>query len=392
MIRRCFRPLMIVMPAAWAIGLYIVWYIVVLLLREFVFRVTQGFDAASIASTIEPFAKMQVATAATGAVLFAFWRVFAFHPITRWEYRQWLQQTPWTPDKPLPMSPIRPGYIDVLLVAVLCMMAGDELPLSRFAPIFAYLVALIVATCVVSGFTRQRVTVYLLLFGLGLAVRLAPGPIGPLLVLVALFPLVLLGLRRSLMPGHWPNYSLSLQRILESKNRAANELGWPFAFLGPRASQCYLQRTDFLAIAFLVGWFLQAGLSHTVLLPSDERSMIGLFTAAICLFALIRAVGYVFMFWSPISLLGRFLTGRWIIPEYDRVFAAPLAVAVTAILGEAFLYLMQVPAATGQPPVVALCVFLLLAIGPSMRNWELTGGHRITSFAVCNKSNQYVKV
>jgi hypothetical protein len=79
----------------------------------------------------------------------------------------------------------------------------------------------------------------------------------------------------------------------------------------------------------------------------------------------------------PISFLGRLATGRWIIPCYDQVFAAPLLAAATGYaLGTLSAYLGLDPLFS-HPVVVAVVLFICLGLGPSLTDWRLTGEHRL---------------
>lgn len=392
MIRRLLRPVLRLLPPLWTIATFLFCYGVIRAVEVFCCEMIRGLDPATVSEILRPLAIMESGAATFGAVLFALWRVCALHPIANWEYRQWLERTPWTPDRPLPMGSVFPGVVDVVVVALLCWLAGNVWPFSPMAPILGYLAAMTIAVCVIVGFTRQRIVLYSVLFGLGLALRLAASPLALLLVLAATFPLVLVGLRRSLEPECWPDFALSLSRLTDDKNRASKELGWPFGFLGPKAVPRLVRWPDTLAIALLSGWFLHAMLSHLVFCKAEDLGMCGIFLFGLAMLALARAFGYVLMYAAPISPLGRLLTGRWIIPRYDRVFVASLWAAMAAALGELIIALFAVPVAMGQPVVVALCAFLLLAVGPSFRNWQLTGGHRIHSSTVCNKASQYLQV
>ncbi len=392
MIRRMLRPILRSLPPLSTIVLFLFCYGFVQGTAVFC-RVAYGkIDPAIAANVLKPFAIFDTLTATVGAVLFALWRVYGLHPLANSEYRQWLEQMPWTPDKPLPMGSVIPGLIDVVVLALLCWMAGRARPFSPLAPILGYLVASTIAGCVIVGFTRQRVVHYSLLFGMGLAVRLAMNPLWPLIVLAITFPLVLVGLRRSLEPSCWPSFALSTRSLSENKKRASKELGWPFGLLGPKAAPRLVRWPDTLAIALLSGWFLHAFLSHIPLSPAQDRGITPIVSFGLALLAIGRAFGYVLMYAAPISPLGRLLTGRWIIPGYDRVFLASLYAGLAIAVGESLIFRFAVPSALGQPVVVALCGFLLLAVGPTYRNWQLTGEHRINSSSVCTKAGPYVEV
>lgn len=392
-VRRLVRPLAIVLPPAWVVIMFFLCYLVAQGLVWFFGGMSLKFTGAIDLEAVEPMLRFRTGIATAGAVAFAFWRVLAFHPIARWDYRQWLMQTPWTPGKPLAMGNVWPGGVDVLLVAIFCWLSGNDLKGALIAPVFGYSVAIVAATCLMAGFSRQRGVVYLLVFGLGLAVRVAYNCVWPLIVLAALLPIVYFALRRSLQPARWPDFPLSLQKYQERQRQQSwMLLGWPFGFVGPRASPRYLGGADALVIALLLGWFVHSGLAMANLTRQDESGLVAMGSALIGLAAVIRAIGFCITYWSPISIAGRLLTLRWIIPKYDRALVAPLAAIVVLFLGQLAILKFDVPAPIGQPVVAALCALVLLGVGPSVRNWELTGGHRITPLPYCNRGSQFVRV
>lgn len=392
MIRRLIRPLQIILPPTWTVVVFLLCYLVPQGLIWFFQSTFPDSGDPSDRAIVEPLWRMRTAIATAGAVAFALWRVLGRHPIVRWDYRQWLAQTPWTPDQPLPMGKVSPGAVDVPVVALTCWLAGSDIPEGPISPVFGYLIAVNVATCLLAGLTGQRAVLYTLLFGLGLALRVGYDVLCPLVVLAAMLPLVYAGLRRSLEPARWPGFSLSLEKYKEMQQRSWVQLGWPFGFVGPRASPRYLRRIDALAIALLLGWFAHSGFSVAGMNRNDEQALVAGGSMLIATASVLRAIGFCVRFWSPISLLGRILTFRWIIPPYDRVFIAPLTAILALVLGQFTISAFKIPAPLGQPAVVSVCALILLAVGPSVRNWELTGGHRITSLFYCNKGSQFIRV
>lgn len=392
MIRKALRTVLRHLPPLWLIVTFLTCYGAVWGLEVLFRGILDALDPASKATLLQPFLVLEMGGAVFGAVAFAFWRVYALHPLANQEYRQWLERVPWTPDRPLPMGSVLPGLVDVVVLAVLCWMAGRAWPFSPLAPILGYLVMSTITACVISGVTRQRAILYALLFAIGLSIRLAGNPFLSLAVFASAFPIVLVGLRRSIELDRWPDYALSLRVLSEKEKPASKELGWPFAFLGPKAAPRLVRWPDTLAIALLAGWFFHAILGHFTFDATESLAISEIITAGFVILALARIVGYILKYAAPISIFGRLLTGRWIIPGYDRVFLATIYTCVAVVLGEGVVYQLNIPAAIGQPLVVALGIFLLISVGPSYRDWQLTGSHRINPSSVCNKANRYVEV
>jgi hypothetical protein len=126
----------------------------------------------------------------------------------------------------------------------------------------------------------------------------------------------------------------------------------------------------------LVGWWAFAG---TSLVDPDLVHRHALTIFYLLLFAppLLRSMIYCSGNRPPISLAGRMATMRWIIPTYDRVLAAPLlgAGVTLALFG---CSLVDSRHDRWLLPLGAAAVLLIsLGLGPSLRSWRLTGGHRI---------------
>lgn len=81
---------------------------------------------------------------------------------------------------------------------------------------------------------------------------------------------------------------------------------------------------------------------------------------------------------APINPLGRLLTGRWVIPGYDRVFLAPLAATIVAVLLPPLLGWYGMPLLWRYPLALTVVVLALRNVGPELSDWHLTGEHRLT--------------
>ena len=90
-----------------------------------------------------------------------------------------------------------------------------------------------------------------------------------------------------------------------------------------------------------------------------------------------RALAYLTGTWPPISLAGRLATGRLIIPGYDRIFVAPLAMLIFGFAGPITLYMIHAPEVLIPAVSVWGVVMLGMSIGPSLETWRLTGCYRI---------------
>src|SRR5262245_11459421 len=68
-------------------------------------------------------------------ILYAIWRVHGFHPQCRADYQKWLESTPWSSRKSLPLGPIHLVLQDVVIIGLVVLVTwliGDEW--AQFVP------------------------------------------------------------------------------------------------------------------------------------------------------------------------------------------------------------------------------------------------------------------
>jgi hypothetical protein len=222
-------------------------------------------------------------------------------------------------------------------------------------------------------------------FGLGLAVRLWHQPSAALAAAVLLYPLAFIGLRRSLVKFPWDlSWQEEIHRGLSVQTKGyrsgeGDELGWPFERLRPKApvGTRGISTRDAILISLLAGWWLYAVAS----LPSDPAVRLGIVyivhLGAVGLLAVGRLSMYCAGHKAPISLWGRLWKFRLIIPGYDEVFLAPVAVGLIGVLLPAVCAVHGLEPEMGVPLSLSVAMLAGFCIGPSLLNWHLTGLHRL---------------
>jgi hypothetical protein len=316
-------------------------------------------------------------------VLYATWRVLAYHPLSLPEYQTWLAATPWTSRQPLPLGPVHLVLQDVVLLGsgVLCAWLNGD-PWALYVPQL-FLVVYLWFLGSSLFWTGVWPCGYAVAFGVGLVVWLWRDLPAGLLVALLTYGVAYLGLRRSLAhfpwPIRWPRLAGTLGATPQTQSVAAVLLGWPFGRLSPRNAEppILVPLHHAVLISALVGWWTFAVVS---LVPkAEDQQLVLLFVLSLVALAVpgIRLGIYCDGYAAPISLLGRLATGRWLIPGYDQVFVAPLlAVAAGSTLGGAAI-LLGLDLLVALPVVIAVVLFLSLGLGPSLQVWRLTGNHRI---------------
>jgi hypothetical protein len=351
------------------------------------------------------------------------YRVWAFHPAIRGDYREWLARTPWTAELPMPLGPLHLVWQDLVYLALPTSLAAvhasalvrlrpaqdQSLAFAVFAllPVASFSLAhwiMVLQGCWSSGVLSLA---YLLAVGLGGLVYGLGNPWMTIACGVALYAIEWMGIRRSLA-------ALTADILNGDVNAVAtgvdlnSTLGWPFRAVGPRehaetpaalgglllavpaahASDPWSRWPRFVRCALLSGlvaWWLYVLASWceraAAAAPSENRQLRGFVPLAFALTVLVAPIFrygiYCTGYRSPISIWGRLASGRWIQRGYDHVFLAPLAMV---LLGPASIWLQSrlgLPRTVAFPVGTALVIWLGLVLPPSLFEWQLTGSHRL---------------
>jgi hypothetical protein len=320
-----------------------------------------------------------------GAVGYAIWRVMAFHPLYRSEYRKWLATTPWTSRQPLPLGPVHLVPQDVVLVGTVVLLAfwlsGD-----RWV-VHVPLLFLTVYLLFLGGtmfFTGAWPWGYTVAFGLGLIVWLWNRPLACASAALVTYAAAYAGLRWSLAHFPWePRWVRELSDLMGAnvhpERGLGNALGWPFGRLAPKLPglEFHIPVHHALLISLLIGWWVFAATS--ALNDSEDRQnvILSMPLSAVFFVPVVRLSVYCTSYRSPISFLGRLATGRWFIPGYDQVFVPSLLAIWIGCSLEIISVLIGLRHLYSQPIIIALVLFITLGMGPSLKVWRLTGQHRI---------------
>jgi hypothetical protein len=347
------------------------------------------------------------------------YRVFAFHPLLRVDYRKWLESTPWTSSKQLPLGPVHLVWQDAVVVVALSLLGICALKLPCFAALLMVLLPYLLSMTLALRRTGEHGITYAMAFGFGLLILLSGHLTWVTAVTVALYALALVGLRRSLRRFPWDlqadsaeadvrgasaraayagtlpsmlTFSLGLNELFSdppTRPVITRWLGWPFDKLNPGAPLCSLTRANGLILSLLAGWYLYS-LNGLPDLNAWDTVTLGTFRLVVVLAALARVLMYCSGYSPPISLLGRIFTGRWIIPGYDRVFVAPLCAIVAGIIAPMLLTRWGLPLGAAIPISASFVLMILLTAGPRLPHWRLTGSHRLVPSSL-NRA-EFVKI
>ena len=79
------------------------------------------------------------------------WRIFAFHPVWSKGYATWLQSTPWTKRKALPLGPVKLIWEDGLTVGALLLLSATVPQPQPMRLLCAFLLSYLSALTSLSG-------------------------------------------------------------------------------------------------------------------------------------------------------------------------------------------------------------------------------------------------
>lgn len=384
MIRSFVRWMHRVLPPRWLVVTVVGSLIAVNVCQWCIVGFVGGWDALQLGLD-DDLLRARMAVACLAAIGYGASRIGFFHPAFSLAYYQWLRRTPWNARKPLPVGPVHLVPQDlIVLIGIYAFTYG--LPGLWLIVPAAFLVAYLGGLAYSFRLTGLWGTAYVVLFGFVLALWLSVWPAVALGVLCALYGVARIGIRRSLerFPwdvSAWHHFQVdSREGGLHVDGRTEPKLGWPYDLLRARPVGRAIARHDGLFAPLFAAscvWVVIATLGRQGAGSDTERFGAMMFTVIAFACILARLFAYLGNFWSPIGLWGRFATGRWIIPGYDRVFVAP---GLSLIAMVAVLTLAELTAGSAAfffPLGTALVMFITLNMGPSSRQWQLTGNHRI---------------
>ncbi len=325
---------------------------------------------------------------------YGFYRVVTKHPLFRQEYAQWLSQTPWSERLPLPLGPVSLIPQDGVVFLFCCLWTWHASILSVHALLAALFIPYLLALAIAMRVMGATVHAYLILFGMGMAIWLRIPSAEASLTLAATYVVGMHGLLQSLRGFAW-NVSPRLWRVarplLTFKKippDPSRMIDFPIAQLSPGPEFESISTIESLAVSVLCAWWLYvvAGYSYR----EQTEIEFGYVAAGVIVAgtAIVRCVIYFREYRAPISLLGRLATRQWIFPAYDRAW---LPMVLAALLAYATFSLAALaPLTVGGPICLGIGMAILLGMPPSMRDWALTGNHRIVANAT--RRNEFIEL
>jgi hypothetical protein len=317
--------------------------------------------------------KIRIPFIVLASALYGYYRVRAFHPFYSRKYREWLCLTPWSIEKPLPGGPVHLIWADLITLIPLTILAYSNFSTYAPVPIIVFLSVYLILTCITFE-AEQGYFAVLCLFLAPFAIYPFANQYFAVLVLLLLYIICWVGLRRLLRGFPWNTKYWKVDIVKDLREQAIRQrlVGWPFKYLN-------IYGTYEISIlgAFILSLLLTWWLHVTQLFFGDPHFFAGLIMLPISV-ALFRAIIYAGIYRPPISLLGRIFTGRLIIPGYDMIFIAPIYILLAGTLLPFALSLLGVNFTLTVEISFFMIFFLALSLPPNLREWRLTGAHRIS--------------
>ena len=171
--------------------------------------------------------------------------------------------------------------------------------------------------------------------------------------------------------------------------------GWPFDRMIRDVLGQGISRIDAVICCALGSWWLFVLSSFFRGAETRMKLVVVPFSILLVVLPILRLAIYVDGHRSPISLWGRIMTGRWIIPGYDQVFVAPLLIVVSGPLSVYCLHAARLPLDVAAAMGAGIMTAVALVSPPRLRRWRLTGQHRIVATIPTNQPKakaQFVQV
>ncbi|MBL7214776.1 MAG: hypothetical protein ISS71_03750 [Phycisphaerae bacterium] len=309
--------------------------------------------------------------------IYSMTRIFRFHPAFNKKYLIQLTLSPWKVGKALPRGPVNLFWADAIIVTFFMVLTFifpvHHWPILLIIFLAAYNLGLLASFCI----TRQIefISTYVLL---------APLIVYPhlnfyiaLMVLISLTSIGLWGVHCYFKQFPWNTPWWNKNQVDELKQQAITQrvIQWPFRELNiTNIFSAGVETGVILAILF----FMYAHtINWLVYNMENERITAFIYAIPIIFLPIFRFTSYAIKYRPPISFLGRFRTGRLIIPGYDKVYIGPIVILLAGIFMPFLLKILAIPNHITYELSASICIFLAFACPPNFEKWHYTGHHRI---------------
>lgn len=316
-------------------------------------------------------------------------RAVAFSPVFRAGYRRWLELTPWTAEMPLPLGPVHLVWQDLVVVALLGILAGRHREIGCLDPAMAFgcFYALLSVLSLLAVRQYRLVTGLLFVSACISMTDMLPPGLSILCALALMVGVCLVaswGVKRSLRDFPWEleEHEKFVARWTARAPHGLFAVGWPYHALKPHPSGPVVSPATGTVVSLMLGWWFFAAFVGEPVRSYEIREYWFTYKLGVVLLGLGRGLVYCFGYLPPISLWGRIRTGRWIVPGYDRVLVAPICILLAGYYFPRLVISCGAPFSVAISLSVLVVVLLTLNLGPNLSDWRLTGTHRMVAPAI----------
>jgi len=281
-------------------------------------------------------------------------------------YFRFLLTTPWRPGTDLPLGNHWPVWQDVPFLATIEIVSEWYVGAPPGMALVIFAAGYSLPSMLILLMVKSFLPVYILLMLLpGIAwLKARIGAIDAIaLIAVAI---VWYAIRASLWKYPWG---------WEKPRRPKVDLGWPMGRVGPSEPFSPIPVPAAIAICLLPSWYFYSAIALDESITARDAWQ-AIVVASLWL-AMVRLVIYLVRHFPPISFWGRIATGRLIIPRYDQMVVAPLAAVLAAWFCPQVFGLIGLNAKLAAALGGFCVLMILLKMGPSFRDFELTGAYRM---------------
>jgi len=383
---------------------------------DFNLQAIKDTDMSEIASFMQQFSLLLLGA---GALAYGLYRSAHFQPFFHIGYVEYMSLMPWSLGKPLPKGTPFFAWQDTLVLLIFSLLALRTGSLYWVSVVFILAAAgYSLPICATLFSLEEKTIAYIIAYSSCLVIVAHDNSVALSLLAVGMVTLTTIGLRRSLSRLSNPDWDSAESaktlragaRFVARGSMAPNEthkaiedlqvaisksavspstMPWPLNQLFS-SNDFSVSVLDKILIALFLPWvmylsFSASGIGPTEMSPDDYSFFVFAVYGIHLILCLIRLAVYLSGYRAPISLLGRFATGRILIPGYDKAFLAP-------VISMAFLFLCHhglIVVGVGSGLAISASIWgahlILFLAGPGLERWRLTGNHRLVPNT---KSNQ----
>lgn len=313
------------------------------------------------------------------AGMYGVFRTWYFHPIENLAYGEWLQKTPWSLIDPLPLGPLNFVWQDAVILFAMGLLSPT--PIVTLGVVLTFFVGgYCVSQAIFASFRREPVGAY------GFFILLGVGIIGMMrlevIVPIAIAMCIVAHISNRLLLHRFHEIDLAESTVTQAMSSllfvlAPPDEGWPAGFLCRDGKKKIVTQIHAIGIALIASWLTYAMMWHFPIDPDNAWERTVSCAVGLSIYVILpRLYLYCWNYRPPMSILGRIATGKWFILGYDKVFVFAIVILAGWFAGYQLAQMgydvrFSLALATG------LVVWGTLGVGPALREWSMTGDHRI---------------